>query len=240
MSHIIRDNSPVYVGEGTGDMDYKDAIRLCEVRASAAARGAAPAGQPQTPGSMADEMVKIFTAFKEVMGGDLKGKSYLIEQTEEGAKVSEIEGNAPVVVPEARPSQPEPAKSWLINQQGEVQPLEPGKPMVIMQTAPPAPPVVLPKSYIYDRASGEMKEIEPGQPIILGGAGPQPSNSPVIQFQDPEGKPFTLDLGIYFKLEDHKAKIRREDESHNVKMEIASGVKDIVLKAGRAFARMED
>ncbi|KKK55626.1 hypothetical protein LCGC14_3072660, partial [marine sediment metagenome] len=79
MSHIIRDNSPVYVGEGLGDMDYTDATHLCEIRASAAARGAPAADPPQSPGSMADDVVKIYNAFKETMGDRMQGKSYIIE-----------------------------------------------------------------------------------------------------------------------------------------------------------------
>ena len=240
MSHIIRDNTPVYVGEGLGDMDYKDATRLCEVRAAAAARSAPAASTAQTPGSMAEDLVKVVNAVRGLGGEGEVGKSYLIEQTQEGAQVSEITPGAPVVVEKLAPPQPEAGKSWLINQAGEVQALEPGKPMVIMQAAPPAAAVEKSKSYVWDRSTGEVKEVAAGEPIILGGLGPQPSTSPTIQFQDPSGNPFTLDLSTYFKLEEHKAKVKREEESHEVKMEIASGVKDIVLKAGRAFARMED
>ena len=240
MSHIIRDNTPVYVGEGLGDMDYKDATRLCEVRAAAAARSAPAASTAQTPGSMAEDLVKVVNAVRGIGGEAAPGTSYLIEQTPEGAKVSEIEPGAPVVVERAQPPQPAEGKSWLINQQGEVVALEAGKPTVIMQAPPTAPAVEKSKSYVWDRSTGEVKEVAPGEPIILGGLGTQQSQTPVIQFNDPSGKPFTLDLSTYFKLEEHKAKIARDEESHEVKMEIAKGVKDIITKAGRAFARMED
>ncbi|GAJ07277.1 unnamed protein product, partial [marine sediment metagenome] len=58
--YILGSNdTPINVGEGLGDLDYDDAVRLSTVRAAAQARGGATvqAGQPGTPGSMADEVV---------------------------------------------------------------------------------------------------------------------------------------------------------------------------------------
>lgn len=240
MSHIIRENSPVYVGEGSGDVNYADAVRLCELRTASQARAGAGAATPQTPSSQASEIVTIFKAVKDILGPSSEGKSYLIEQTEEGARVKEIVGKEPVIVPEARPPQPEPGKSWLMSDKGDLTELTPGKPVVIQQ-APPPPASEQPavKTWVFDRAAGTLQEAKPGEPLIIQPP-PQNQGSATLPFLTPEGKPFTLDISKYFELEDHKNKTRREDEAHEVKMEIAKGVKDFVLKGVTALSHMED
>lgn len=240
MSHIIRDNSPVYVGEGYGDMNYTDAIHLCEVRAAGLARASSTGAAVQTPGSMADEMVKVFNAFKDTMGDQIKGKSFIINQDEEGAHFEEIPMDKPVLVKEPRPAQAEPGKSWVVNAQGEVTEVPAGKPIVIQQSIPATVTPPVGRHWLYDKATGKVEEVTADQPIIIAAQPAQQPQSPMISFQDPQGNPFTLDLSTYFKLEDHKNKVRREDEAHDVKIEIAKGAKDLVEKATRAFARMED
>lgn len=50
-AYILGPNDlPIYVGEGVGDLDYNDAVRLSAVRA--AARGELQSGQTVTPGSI--------------------------------------------------------------------------------------------------------------------------------------------------------------------------------------------
>jgi hypothetical protein len=240
MSHIIRDDIPVYVGEGNGDLDKAEAVRICELRAAAMARGGAGTNAPQNPADFAEQVSKIFTSFREMTGEQTKGKSYLIEQTDEGAQVREINQDEPVVLQREPPPGPMPGRSWMIRPDGTTEEIESGKPTVVYMNPPQAERPAPSKSYVYNQQTGEVKEVEAGAPIILGAAAPQQSMAPVIQFQDPSGNPFQLNLATYFQLEDHKNKVRREEESHEVKMEMAKGVKDLVAKAGRALAHMED
>ena len=240
-SYIIDNGWPVFVGEGLGDMIYGDAVRLCEVRAvrgrpPAAAEGAA--APPQTPGSLAEDMVKFLRAAQE-MGGGQKGKSYVVSENEEGGvEVKEIEGNEPVVVP-AKAAPVGAPVNYLLRENGEVDVLEPGRPVVIRQEAPNPPPE-REKTFFLDE-KGEVSELKPGQPVVIYRdrqvAG---DNRPVIQMKSPDGSPFTLDLATFFHLEDHKAEMARKQESHEVKISVAKGVKDIVEKFGKAAARLEE
>jgi hypothetical protein len=47
-----------------------------------------------------------------------------------------------------------------------------------------------------------------------------------------------LDINTFFQLEEHKEKIRREDESHQTKMEIAKGFKELLKNAQSALSHM--
>jgi hypothetical protein len=239
-SYIIENGLPVFVGNDMGDLKYDDAIRLCEVRA---VRGRPPAGappasgSPETMGSLAEDMVKVLRAAQE-MGGGQRGKSYMVRENEEGAvEVNEIAGDEPVVVPSRTPARP--PTSYLLRENGEVEELEPGRPLVIRQEAA-RPSPEREKTFFLDE-HGQVSELKPGQPVVIyrdrvprG----ESDSRPVIQMKSPDGSPFTLDLATYFQLEDHKAKNEREKDSHEVKMEVAKGVKDVVEKFGRAAARL--
>ena len=47
-----------------------------------------------------------------------------------------------------------------------------------------------------------------------------------------------LDISTFFRLEEHREKQRRDEESHQVKMDIAKTFKDALNKAGKALANM--
>jgi len=90
--YILSGNdTPLYVGAGLGDLDYEDAVRLSTVRAAALARGGTQGGHPATPGTMADDMAKVFNAVKEFIGPQSKGKSYIVKPGEKGYMVEEVE-----------------------------------------------------------------------------------------------------------------------------------------------------
>lgn len=242
LTHIIKDNLPVYVGEGYGDMTYDDAKKLCEMRTAAIGRGAGGnTGAPTTVGSYADEFGKIIESVRKLDSGGGKGKSYLINRTEGGETVvTEMEGDKPVVVPEQRPPPAQPGKSFLVQEDGIMQELESGKPIVIIkQPAAPPAPASQGKTFIYDRATGKLEEAEAGKPIVIYQQPPAPAaGNPVIPFMSPDGKPFTLDLTTYFKLEEHKAKMEADKESHDLKVGLGKEVKDLISKAVKAFANM--
>jgi len=233
-SHILdADDKPVYVGEGLGDLDYKDAIRIAEVRAAAKARLNQPT---QSVGSMGDEMVKVIRAIQETMPQS-QSRSYIVKPSQDGYQVEEVEEGKPLIVPS--PANNNTASpSYLVNSDGEIQEIKPGQPIVIKQTPPPASQAAT--HYLIDKSTGEVKEVSGNQPVvIIREQAPQQSQAPMIQAVDPNGNPLVIDLATYFKLEEHKAKQRREEESHEVKMEISKGFKDLITKAATAFDKVK-
>lgn len=222
---------PTYVGEGLGDLDKSEAYELSRSWAAGRARG----GQAGGTGSMADEMVKMFTAFKQIMGDKAQGKSYIIRQGEGGMQVEEVDPNKPMVV-NPPPADAKPASTWFVDAEGNTKEVQPGQPIVIKQAAPVAQPQPA-QQYLVDKATGQVTPVTPGQPIVIQSAPQQNQMSP-IQVTDKDGKPMVLDLATFIKLEEHKEKQKRDDESHDMKMEIAKGFKDLLKNAQSALSNM--
>ena len=223
-------DTPTYAGEGLGDLDYKDALELSKIRAG---RGKGD-GRAATAGSMADDVTKIFSAFKEVMGDRAAGKTYLVKPGVEGYQVEELDPNKPMLIPQTQAAKPGP--SYLLDSDGSMKELQPGQPTVIIKEAPKQ--ISQASHYLINQSTGEMKEVAPGQPvIIIRESTPAPQSTP-IQVRDKDGNPMTLDLGTFIKLEEHRDKQRRDEESHETKMEIAKGFKDLLNKAGKALSHM--
>ena len=228
------DDSPIYVGEGLGDLDYKDALDLSKIRA---ARGRGDTHTAASPGTMADEVTKIFGAFKEVMGDKTAGKSYVVKTAPDGTGVvEEIEPGKPVLVNQAEGAKP--GESFLVDNEGVVKKLEPGAPVVIFKEAP-RPAAAGGTHYLVDQATGKMTEVPAGQPIIImkESTPNQPQLNP-IQFTDKDGKPMVLDLSTFIKLEEHRDQQRRDDETHSTKIGIAKAFKDMLKKAGTALGNI--
>ena len=234
-THIFdADGNPVYVGEGLGDMSESDAVELAKIRAGRGARATAS----QTPGSMADEVVKMFTAFKEVMGEKAQGKSYMVRQGEEGLQVEEVEPGRPMVI--SQPQGNNKQKTYFVNQDGEVQEAQPGQPIIIKQPSP-LPAAGGGVQYLIDKATGQVTQVQPGQPIVIQTQAPQ-SQYPYtpIEMKDKDGNPMVLDLSTFIRLEEHKDKQRRDQESHETKQEIAKSFKDLIGKATSALGHMAE
>jgi len=249
LTHIIRDNLPVYVGEGYGDMTYDDAKKLCEMRTAAIGRGAGGnTGAATSVGSYASELAMVFKAVKDLQGDNPKAKSYLVTPGEDGATtLTEIDSEAPVVVPELKPRQGPPPVSYLVKEDGSVDVIEAGKPVVIKQPAVPPAPVSPGKTWIYDRATGKLEEADPTKPVIIYQNSPQQASNVLLPFTGADGKPINLTLpalGQYlqtlFHIQDHQAKMEADKESHDLKVGLGKEIKDLISKAGKAFANMEE
>ena len=232
-SHILDENDkPVYVGESLGDMSESDAVELAKIRAGRARA----VGVPQTPGSMADEMVKMFGCFKEFMGEKAQGKSYLVQQGEEGLKVEEVEPNRPMIVNYPQGDKQKP--TYFVNSEGNVQEVQPGQPIIIKQPAPAQPSGI---QYLIDKSTGQVTQVQPGQPIVIQAAPPQQQYPYTpIQMTDKDGKPMVLDLSTFIRLEEHRDKQRRDQETHEVKLEIAKGFKEMLGKASTALGHVTE
>lgn len=228
---LSEDDTPTYVGEGLGDLDYKDALELSKLRI---VRGKGD-GHPASAGSMADEVAKIFSAFKEVMGDRAAGKSYVVKPGAEGYQVEEVDTNKPLFI--TQPEAAKPSSSYYVDSDGSVKELLPGQPVVIMKeplkSATPSG-----TQYLIDKRTGEVKQVEPGQPIVIIHESAPMSQSTPIQVTDRDGKPLVLDLSTFIKLEEHRDKQRRDEESHQTKVEIAQGFKDMLKKAGTALSHV--
>jgi len=96
------------------------------------------------------------------------------------------------------------------------------------------------KQYLIDRGTGVVTEVAPGQPVVIIKDSPPPSESPLIQATDANGNPLKIDLSTFFKLEEHKAKMESDKESHEARMEIGKAFKDLLSKASTAVGRMQE
>ncbi|GAI62878.1 unnamed protein product, partial [marine sediment metagenome] len=233
-------DTPINVGEGLGDLDYEDAVRLSTVRAAAQARGgtAALTGQPGTPGTMADEVVKIFNAFKETMGPQTKGKSYIVKPGEEGYTVEEVEEGKPTLVT-APGTKDNPSPSFLVDSEGNVSEAPPGRPIVIKQSAP-APASTIGKTFIVRQTPEGMvsEEYDVGKPIIINAPAPSPGSGmpPMMPFPvigsdgqpvyDQEGKPVYANIEPMLKWMTFQDERRRADERHNALVGLGQAVKE--------------
>ena len=122
---------------------------------------------------------------------------------------------------------------------GSVKEIQPGQPVVIIKEAP-KPVAASGTHYLIDQRTGEVKEVAPGQPEVIIRESAPVSQATPNQVTDRDGKPMVLDLATYIKLEEHKETQRRDEESHQTKMEIAKTFKDLIKKAGTALSHMAE
>jgi len=227
---LAEDNIPVHVGEGQGDLDYKDAVVLAQLRTARAKSD----GHQTTASSMADEVAKIFAAFKEIMGEKTAGKSYVVKPGADGYQVEEVDPNKPLLIPQGGTAKPSP--SYLVENDGQVREIQPGQPVVIIKESPR--PAASGSQYLIDQRTGDVREVTPGQPIIIKTESAPAAQATPIQLKDKDGNPIVLDINTYIRLEEHKEKQRRDEESHQTKIEIAKGFKDLLKNAQSALSHM--
>lgn len=232
---LSEDDLPVRVGDGAGDMDYDDAMQLAKIRA---ARGKGTTA-PQSVGTMADEITKIFRAFKETMGDrgeKVEGKNWMVKPAEGGYKIEEVEPGKPILVPQ---QEVKASPSYIIKGDGTVQEITPGKPVIIVKEPQQASKAST--HYLVDNKSGEVKEVAAGQPIVIIKEPQQQNNMMTpISVTDKDGKPMILDLSTYIRLEEHKEKKQRDQDAHETKMQIAQEFKSLLKKAGTALGNMAE
>ena len=224
---LSEDDVPINVGEGLGDLDYKDAVDLSKVRA-AKRKDTSPPGTS----SAIDDVIKIVNLVKSTEGEKAAGKSYVVKPGDDGYQVEEVDPSKPLIIP-----QPQAAKSgpsYYVGDDGVVKELVAGQPLVIVKE--PSKPAASGTNYLIDQ-KGEVKEVTPGQPVVIIRESGQSQSTP-IQVKDKDGNPMVLDLGTFIKLEEHRDKQRRDEESHETKMEIAKSFKDMLNKAGTALSNI--
>lgn len=232
---------PLYVGEGVGDLDHDEAVRLSALRQAALARGGiqtAPGGQPATPGTMADEVVKIFNAFKETMGPQTKGKSYIVKPGEEGYVVEEVEEGKPTVVTPPGQGGGTPSPSFLVDAEGNVTEVAPGRPVVIKQATPSGS--IQPSKTFIVRQTPEgivAEEHDLGKPIIINvPSSLGPNMPPILPFPvmgsdnkpllDQDGHPVYANLEPMLKWQGFQDDRRRADERHSTLMGLVQTVRE--------------
>ncbi|GAH63488.1 unnamed protein product, partial [marine sediment metagenome] len=218
-------DKPIYVGEGLGDLTYKDAVDLAKVRSGRMAR---PVSGAQSAGpTSAEEIIKIVNAVREWSGGQEGQKSYVVTPGEKGAVVQEVEPGKPLVVPSPTASHP---VTYVVDG-GEVRELKPGEPLVIKKEVA-APPVQ--KTFVVRQTSEGMvaEEHDLSKPIIIN-----PSSSPTLPgfpfpVMDSDGKPVLGSDGqpVYANIEPmlkymgFQGEQRRADERHVALMGLAQTV----------------
>lgn len=233
-------DTPIKVGEGLGDLDYEDAVRLSTVRAAAQARGgvqAAPGGQPATVGAMADEMTKVFNAVKEFLGPQSKGRSYIVKPGEGGYTVEEVEEGKPTVVTAPGQGGGTPSPSFLVDAEGNVTEAPAGRPIVIKQIAQSSSPPG--KTYLVRQTPEGMvtEEYDAGKPIIINTPSSPGSNMPGMMpfpvfgedgkpVYDSEGKPVYANIEPMMKWMGFQSEQRRAEERHSTLMGLAQAVKE--------------
>jgi len=230
---LSEDDTPTHVGDGLGDLDYKDAVELSKIRAIRK-KDVSQSGS----NSPVDDALKIVEVIKTHLGEKAAGKSYVVKPGEGGYQVEEVDGSKPVIIPQPGGDN-KPGPSYLVQNDGTVKELPPGQPVVIIKEAPKALNTGG-TQYLIDSKTGEIKEVAAGQPVVIIRESTPASQSTPIQMTDKDGKPMILDLSTFIKLEEHRDKTRREEESHETKMEIAKGFKDLLNKAGKALTHMAE
>jgi len=162
----------------------------------------------------------------------------MVRQGEDGLQVEEVDPGRPMVISGPQGNN-EPKPTYFVNQEGEVTEVQPNQPIIIKQPAPVAPNSPAGVHYLIDNSTGQVTEVQPNQPIVIQ---TQPHNAQYpytpIQMKDKDGNDMILDISTFIRLEEHRDKQRREDESHETKQEIAKAFKDLVSKASNAVGHM--
>lgn len=245
-----QDDLPMRVGEELGRMTHGEAVQMSILRLQAKARAAAapaPAVAPVTPVDPIAQLNTILTMVKDhfIQGTSGAKPMVILPQDDGSLSMQEFDPSKPMLIGGRNQAPPPVAPiTWVVGPDGSARQLQPGEPLVIQphQAAPNSQPAA--KTYVVHDSDGSMEEVIPGKPIILRTA-PAPAAPPVaaggpmmINAQSPDGKPFTIDIDSYFRLEDHRDETRRKDESHKAKMDLVAGLKDIVQKGVAALGNM--
>lgn len=224
-SYMLVDNVPVFVGRGLGDLNYNDAVDLARLRTARAVGAPSDTKGQQAWGPT--EVLDFINKVKEFTGSEEK-KSYVVTQTVEGAKVQEVVSGEPVVVGQAPQN---PPSSFMVDQQGQVKELKPGEPVVVQQ------PAAQPTTYLV-KPDGTLVEQKAGQPIVIQVPAPSQNPSVPVQITGPDGKPIVMDLTNVITWKKYEAEEKRAEESHKIKMDAGSAIKEFLTKIGAAATRL--
>ena len=240
-------DTPLYVGEGVGDLDYEDAVKLSTVRAAALARGGTPAAQGAPSQQWGpDEILKIVKAVQEfVPSGAAVPKSYVVTPGAEGeAVVQEVKDGKPVVVDHPVS---QPGHTYLVDTNtAEVKEMKPGEPIVIKQPAAATTPQ---KAFIVKQTSEGtiVEEHDLSKPLIINAGAPGAGLPAMFPFPamgadgkpivGQDGKPVYVDIEPMMKWMGFQSEQRRSDERHGALMGLAQTMKENLPIAVEAFNR---
>jgi len=152
-------------------------------------------------------------AISQSMRGS-EDKQKVIQYLNDEGKLVEAPAGQPIII--TKKEQAQPSKTFFLNEAGELTEQEAGKPIVIK---------------IQQGASGS------GMPAMLPFPVMGSDGQPVL---DKDGKPVYANLEPMMKYMAFQSEQRRADESHKTKLEIATGFKDLLGKAGTALSHMAE
>lgn len=220
---LNEDDNPTYVGEGLGDLYYKDALDLSKIRGGAKVRGSGQTKSESPSDSLAAKAVdKIIGDMQPAPGPPIDETTKLLAQIKALKELLGL-GDKPDSTDDL---------TRLITVFKSVQ--------EIVENNKPATNPNQVRQLLVDKQTGEVKEVAPGQPVIIIRENAPASQLTPIQVTDRDGKPMILDLSTFIKLEEHKDKQRRDEDSHETKIGIAKGFKDLLKAATKAAAHMAD
>ncbi len=140
-------------------------------------------------------------------------KQKVIQFLDSDGKLTEAPAGQPIIITKKEQA---PSKTYFLNENQELVEQEAGKPIVIKVQGP---------------GSGS------GMPAMLPFPVMGSDGQPVL---DKEGKPVYANLEPMMKWMEFQNQQKREDESHKTKLEIATGFKDLLGKAGTALSHMAE
>ncbi|MBA7716281.1 hypothetical protein ES703_125350 [subsurface metagenome] len=231
--YIIIDDLPVNVGPGLGDYNIKDAKDIIGIRAIRSRVAGAGSGGGQQWGPQ--DLISILDKINEKRGDGAAAKAYVVQYTEQGAVVKEVQPGEPFVV--SPPVGDKSPKTILVNPDGSTQEIQPGHPIVIKQQD--NPPVAQKTVVVRQTDKGLVtEEYEAGKPIILSSGAPGGGGGIGLPFPvfgnegkpilDSEGRPVYANLEPTLKWLGFQAEQRRADQRHDSLMGLVQTVKDNV------------
>lgn len=205
---IDEHDNPQYVGEGNGSFGREYALDLAKIKAGRRVTGA-DAAKRESPGdALASRAVE-----KVIQDMQAGGQNLPVDET---AKVlSQVKALQEILGMGDKPKSGDDI--------GQILTAFKSLKEIFGDNKPPAS-IVQPRQMLIDRNTGKIEEVQPGNPIIIQTMpAASQSQSVPIQIKDKDGNPMVFDIETLFRLEDHRDKGRREEESHQTRMDIAKG-----------------
>lgn len=247
---IGADDIPVNVGEIGGRMTHAEAMEIARYRAMTKARTAAgvaqaPSSEPIDP---IDQLGRTMNLIKEHFSNNNNSngnpKPLIVVPQEDGTMaLQELDPSKPLILGGNR--QPAaPVSSWVIMPDGSTKEVKFGEPVVIQAPAPAAVQKESVRTIIVHDSDGTSEEWKPGAPIILkppvqqSAAPAAPPATPMMINATLGGQQVAISLDQFFMLDDHQQKKKHEEENHQTKLDIATGIKDLIKKGAKALENM--
>lgn len=225
LSHNIdEDGNPVYVGEGLGALTHDESFELAKIKAGAVKVRGSGQSKSESPGDAlaAKAVDKVIANIGLEPSAPVDETAKFIAQYKAFMELQGLNAKPASNDDLAKFSSFYKFMREITGDNKQAASLSPVKHM------------------LYDNRTGEVREVAPGQPVIIIRESTPVSQATPIQVTDKDGRPMVLDLTTFIKLEEHREKQRQNQESHETKMEIAKGFKDMLNKAGKALSHMAE